>query len=430
MPVVVTLIAIHVFEAGLFYYYCENVFTSTVARKFRVLAVCAGFALLCGLQCFNNIIVNAIAILTVSFLLMYFIYKGKVYQCVFQAILFFGLMSAAEYLVVPLDAIIFRLGDYNIRENYPAFIFAAVMCKLLHFLLMMIALLIFKKKNEMFTNDKVGLGLSLLVPLENLLFLALIEYVTYVAKLSKALILVWEIGSILMLVTTLLVFYNRTRLIRQAQNINALNLEKQRHEFDAQYYAMVEQAGEDMRILSHDFKNHLLQLKATQSREEMNAYIDRLFPALESYQAVNISDNRVLNTILGKYLTLSRMKGVEFRFQVTEALHFLEPSDLSAILGNLLDNALEAAQGSDGAFMELHIEHKNEKLCLIMVENSCRTAPTERAGAFVSTKPDAAAHGLGLKSVQKCVEKYGGFFHAEYREETGIFRAQAAVYKF
>ena len=96
--------------------------------------------------------------------------------------------------------------------------------------------------------------------------------------------------------------------------------------------------------------------------------------------------------------------------------------DLTTILGNLLDNALEAAEAAPDElrFLNLTIRRINAML-IIKVENGYGNAPTENGGELETTKEDKASHGWGLKSVQTAADRYDGTITTDYKD--GVFQS-------
>lgn len=87
---------------------------------------------------------------------------------------------------------------------------------------------------------------------------------------------------------------------------------------------------------------------------------------------------------------------------------FINKSDLTALLDNLLSNAFEAAKESTTKFISIVIDKKNEHYIIFNVVNSCDTTP-EKAGIFYATaKMDKSRHGYGLKIIDKIAKKYCG----------------------
>ena len=100
--------------------------------------------------------------------------------------------------------------------------------------------------------------------------------------------------------------------------------------------------------------------------------------------------------------------------------------DLTTILGNLLDNAVEAAGTAPEhlRFLNLTIRRINDML-IIKVENGCGQAPVQEEGRLLTSKEDAAMHGWGLKSVRTAVERYDGSVDTDYA--CGVFRSVATL---
>ena len=81
--------------------------------------------------------------------------------------------------------------------------------------------------------------------------------------------------------------------------------------------------------------------------------------------------------------------------------------DINVILGNLLDNGMEAAQRSEKKWMKVVIR-ADKGLLLIHIANSCGEVPRRKGRyGFFSTKEDVG-HGIGLENVRRMVERQNG----------------------
>ena len=91
--------------------------------------------------------------------------------------------------------------------------------------------------------------------------------------------------------------------------------------------------------------------------------------------------------------------------------------DLTTILGNLLDNALEAAKTAPEGlrFLNLTIRRINAML-IIKVENGYGSTPVQEDGKLLTSKKDKAFHGWGLKSVQTAADRYDGTIRTDYKD--------------
>ena len=101
--------------------------------------------------------------------------------------------------------------------------------------------------------------------------------------------------------------------------------------------------------------------------------------------------------------------------------------DLTTILGNLLDNALEAVETAPDElrFLNLTIRRINAML-IIKVENGYGNAPAENGGKLTTSKADKASHGWGLKSVQTAADRYDGTITTDYKN--GVFQSVVTLF--
>lgn len=89
--------------------------------------------------------------------------------------------------------------------------------------------------------------------------------------------------------------------------------------------------------------------------------------------------------------------------------------DLMIILGNLLDNAMEAAEKCENKYIKLKSRNINNML-LLKIENSSRQLPQVKNGVFISNKKNKNEHGFGIESVKRIVDEHEGEIHFQYSE--------------
>lgn len=120
-------------------------------------------------------------------------------------------------------------------------------------------------------------------------------------------------------------------------------------------------------------------------------------------------------------------RGIDFRLDAEVVQIPLTDEELSVVLGNLLDNALEAAgQCSEGKrWITLRLRSQGE-IWLLSIANSISRIPAVLDGELMTTKQDQTAHGWGIKNVRQIVERYGGDFSFVYDQEH--FRAEILFY--
>lgn len=121
------------------------------------------------------------------------------------------------------------------------------------------------------------------------------------------------------------------------------------------------------------------------------------------------------------------MKGIIFEYNVKECpLLCLEDLDLVAILGNLMDNALTAANQSAEKKVSLTTTVRNT-YSVIALKNSCDTSPRSQGEKLLSTKENPRFHGYGLKSVARAVKKYHGDQYWSFDPDNRMFTMTAIL---
>ncbi len=202
--------------------------------------------------------------------------------------------------------------------------------------------------------------------------------------------------------------------------------EKTRHKYEAElaasiisnasgHYRRINELNSQILILRHDMKYHLAvlsKLLAEDNRAELEEYLDTVTDRLAPTEPRAYCGNGVVNVLLASYA--ERCEKLDIAFDVAVYLPGELPIpnyELCIVLGNLLENAVEACQRLQGGRrIELMIKPLGQQL-VIKAANSFHSAgaAAETGGAKnalpASTKKDG---GLGLRSVRAVAEKHRG----------------------
>ena len=232
----------------------------------------------------------------------------------------------------------------------------------------------------------------------------------------------WIIFSMLILVAVL--FFNLTRQCEMEKKI--AHLEKEKNALLMRDYQMLKNTYAANARLFHDFHNHIEALHCYLEKDraaEAVQYLESLRTPIEAVtQHVWVGDEAV-DYLINSKITLAASREIQMNCNIEYPQHTnIRSVDLVAILGNLLDNAFEAVDGTEGnlRFINLTIRRINEML-VIKVENGCNTTPVVADGDLQTSKADKTLHGWGLQSVRTVAERYDGTIETEYSNHT--FRA-------
>ena len=177
-----------------------------------------------------------------------------------------------------------------------------------------------------------------------------------------------------------------------------------------------------MRGWRHDYHNHMQSLKAylaMDSLKEAKEYLDKLEQELDDITPLFNTGNLNADAVLNSKISLALKKGirVDYKAAVPEILPVSE-IDLCAVLGNLIDNAVESCEKveEDSRFIRLYIGTLRSQL-YVSVSNATNEHVRKLDEEYITAK--RGNHGHGLKRINRVVEKYGGYINR--KNEPGVF---------
>lgn len=204
--------------------------------------------------------------------------------------------------------------------------------------------------------------------------------------------------------------------------------EEFRRELMEYQYEEIKGVYMDMRGWRHDYHNHMQVMKAqlaVGNLTEIGNYLDALEKELDHVDTLVKSGNMMVDAILNSKLTLARRQEISIncKVKVPERIS-VEDVDLCVILGNLMDNALEACRAiaQKERFLRVYMTVNKSQLYL-SVQNSAKAEPDFDERNYITKK--RGNHGLGMKRVQAAVDKYHGYLNLA--NEPGIFAAEVTM---
>lgn len=201
------------------------------------------------------------------------------------------------------------------------------------------------------------------------------------------------------------------------------------NELMEQHYHEVENMYRQMRGWRHDYHNHIQSMKAYLSMgqaDKLSDYLATLDQDLTNVDTVVKTGNIMMDAILNSKLSMARAKGIAVNAKATvEPDVPIAETDLCVILGNLLDNAIEACvkqEEEKERFIRVYIG-KFKGQFYISVSNSVGGALKKQGGIYQTTK--SGGHGFGLKRVDALIEKYGGYLNRQ--DEGDVFATEVML---
>jgi len=192
---------------------------------------------------------------------------------------------------------------------------------------------------------------------------------------------------------------------------------------------LLQNNNENLRMFRHDIKNRLISLNALISNKKYDLAIEQvesLTEHLDNVSSFSKSGNFAIDSIVNYKLSRAAQMGVNVscEIRIPSNMAFCD-DDMVIILGNLLDNAIEACQKvEENPYIHLNIVFDRNSL-LIHVENNYSEPLNIINNKIHTTKSDTTIHGIGLKSIATIVNKYEGC--VDYNYENNVFTATVFI---
>lgn len=198
-------------------------------------------------------------------------------------------------------------------------------------------------------------------------------------------------------------------------------------------YQLAETAQKDTLRFRHDFKNILIGVQAELEAGKVAKGQDTIKMLLDNFnfsKGIVNSGNLSLDSILNYKQQRAAQENIPFYFDLRlPADIILDSTVISVIMGNILDNAIEACKRLKDRtpYVKIQIHYQNESLFIHIENPYSGSIRTDFTGRIHSVKTDHKKHGIGLESVQDMVEKNYGLMNISYKE--GIFLTEIALFK-
>lgn len=283
-------------------------------------------------------------------------------------------------------------------------------------------------------HHKNKLAQRFLFPMVVLALASVMELVNYQVRFTNILTLFFQSGMLIFVLMLGKVgaqhmrdgIANTSKRVQLEAELSTMNRQLV---LQQEQYASIAKTSAEVRQARHDLRHHMAVLKGYTACEDLaglNEYLDKMNVSTPSASERMHCENFAVNAIIYYYLALAEKSGIPttLDIEIPSDTGVVADKDLCVIIGNLLENALEACnrqtEGERFIIMNSHVQHR---ILTITVDNSFDGKYERHKGTFYSRKREGK--GLGLSSVSAVVKKYGGV--AKFNPEDTTFFSSVFV---
>ncbi len=415
---------IYIFETLISMMYFSEKFSYKTDRKFLICGLSLSILIQFSLSFIGIPIANLGAFLICNILLCFLLFNSSVLQAIFNAVVLTLTMFITELCIVYTSTLFFDTAILEYTVNNTTMWIQTVCSKLLYFFVT----LVIAKLSTKETRRKIGIlkqSLLFMLPLASIVLLHGIVVITIMVDVPQSIYTVLIISTILLMYSNIVVFWVHESMVKTQQENTEFRLQKQKAEIDTEYYSLLQNQYENSNILIHDIKRHLLSVKELANSNDCDnilKYIDDLYDAYDIKYLKKYSNHKLINAIVNRYMAVCKKHKINFYCDVRDIdFSFITDANITSILDNLLENAVEASKESNKKVIELSIKEFNSNFVVIHLENSTTAPPKKSGGELITTKSDKDVHGFGIKSIKRIAKEYDGNIDYSFDENSMMF---------
>lgn len=181
---------------------------------------------------------------------------------------------------------------------------------------------------------------------------------------------------------------------------------------------------QEIRVKRHDLKHQMLKLLTLLQKGEYGKLESDMkqMAELESLNGLFVvnTQNSIIDSFVNNQYAVAKEKGIDFRVKIDVPAELpFAGEDLCVILGNALDNAIEACERGQVSkpWISIKLIYDGANLLMTLENSFDGTIRKNKKGMQISRKANSQQHGIGTYSIQRVVQKYHGYYHVEVMEK-------------
>lgn len=364
---------------------------------------------------------NVLSFALVNYITSVFSFQINQKTAVFHSMILTIIMYVTECITIFTVSALFDKSVIHYQNDFALLIIDAMLCKTLFFIFAEFISKIKRKDNT--ANDDGRYWFLLVIPVCSMCCILLIHYLLTQIQVPDLIGIISSLLSVALLLANIVVFWIYESNQKNSQRILELQMANQRNTLDLAYLRLLEEKNNSSAELIHDIKNHLSTINSIAESQDVSKYIEDVYGKVDKYSYIGKTSNKMLDLILNKYTTICKNRGIQFTIETfSENLGFMRDADLSTLLNNLLDNAIEAAELCENGKIDFILKRKDNGYRILDLKNSCCQKPITKNRKLLSSKKDSGYHGVGTKTIERMVKKYNGDIEWLYDETQKTFQ--------
>ena len=377
--------------------------------------ILAAFIILIGrIKLFSA--VNTLITFIVVYISIGLYYKSKVIRTIITFVSFYAVLFTSDLMTSALTA---SIADSTISELFNNFSMGRVVAALTSKGILSIICITFyrikTKRAERNIRSNIVFSLFSIA----LLLVSVSLYFNYSKNESEHTNFTLTIFFMIILLLVVTIFISITYFVDSQQRQKEFEFAKKQTQILERTLKEQENTFALWRKSIHDYKNTVLAMESMLNNGEtdkLSSYLEKESKAFMHRAEYIHTGNSTVDTVINTKFVIAQEHGIDYTVNaVMPQKCSINDIHIAAVLGNLIDNAIEASEKETEPYIDIEITTAQSFL-IIKVINKCTIPPKTTE----TTKKDRSMHGIGLKSVRQIIEDCDGEFDLLFKNGQAI----------
>jgi len=343
-------------------------------------------------------------LMLIQYTIMFLLYKDSAYKKILWIAISFFTIVICELSTMFLTVLVTKCDIQDLTLASFTQMFATILSRII---VLIIVTLLLRTKIVIYDSFQKSFFIIICI---DVVYFFIIFTLFYYNNMFLPTDVAIALSFFVMFLISFLALYLLRKIVKNSEEIMTTNLKLKQIEMEHKQNQDMTIVVDELRTLRHDMNNHMSVLQGLLSMREYDDakdYLSSIVSELEVANSFIFTDNKVLSVLMNHKASSARRADITFDSEIMTSITPFSDSDLCALLGNILENAIEACAGHDNPYIFFSMKKENGWL-LITCDNTFTTPPIFEKGQLVTTKANKSYHGIGTKTIRSIVKKYEG----------------------
>lgn len=395
---------------------CDKIYESKKGVFIKTAACVAVIVIMQFVHLFQNSYLNFMFSILLSQISCSLLYNAPLKKSLLKNIYYRIASASGEIIAVAFVGIITKNKPSEVVLNSPIMLISCLIYILVMFFIYRIYSMIWLRRT---LNSLRLKEMAFIVFLTAFEFFVIYCFTKSNSSLNSNLLILTILGFLMLNVYAAYIVNAVAESYKNKYELDAIRMQS---EIQSAHYEELNNKYIETQCMIHDIEKRVSaieKLSENSNFKEAEQYTEKLRSKLKRHKNIFECSNKILSAVLSQKISLAESKGITVETKIEDmTLDFMDETDITSILANLMDNAIESCdEVMDKKVISVKMCRINDFLYIDLM-NSFSGKIIQNNGKYKSTK--AGHKGYGMTSIQMAIEKYDGYMVTEQKDDIFI----------